>query len=135
MLFFSICLSVLFGVSLITFAKLRPKPASVRSAYGMPPADWPDVPVGSLGLFQREGRINAVLIRPAPPKVARLYSFEEAQAFVLKRVRPGTGHIPQIALKLSDSDGPTWTDVIVDGCVIAHMPTAVLAAGPTGQRL
>ena len=133
MLFVSICLFVLFGLSLYTFADLRRKPASCRSAYALPPADWPDVPIETLGLFRREGRINQTVVRSSARSVVRLTSFSEAQSFVLDQVDPAKGRPPDIALRLSKTDGADWTDVVLDGRVIAQMPTSVLAPGSASQ--
>lgn len=128
MLLFSICLLGLFGVSLFTVAEWRRKPASVRSAYASPPADWPDVPVSALGLFRREGRINRRVVRSSPPPVPRLTSLQDAQAMVLARVGAGCDGLPRIALRLSVADGPSWTDLMLDDVVVARLPTRSLSS-------
>ncbi|MCK0150259.1 hypothetical protein MWU54_09520 [Marivita sp. S6314] len=135
MFFLTICLLCLLGVSLFVFAGSRKKPTSVRSAYGSPPVGWPDVPVSALGLFQREGRINALphtpaksrlpcAIREGPPRVN---SFRDAQTLLVGMVNPRSNHTPKIGLKLSAQDGPDWTDVFFDGDIVARIPTQELA--------
>lgn len=123
---FSIGLSLLLGLSLLVFAAVRRKIVPVGSARALPPADWPDVPIASLGLFRREGRINQTVDRPFPPPPRRLETFEETQDFVRQWI--GTGHSGpgRITLRLATLDGPAWTEVLVDGCVIAQLPTAAL---------
>lgn len=137
MMLFSICLLVLFGVSLLSFAEPRRKPTSVQSKYALPPNDWPDVPVDDLSLFQQTGRINAPM--PDKPRrgLRRFRSFEDTQAFVLGLVDTRQGRVPMIGLQLSSESGPDWTEVICDGQVVAHVCTAALTQGtsPAVARL
>lgn len=129
MILFSICLLVLLGVSLMTFTEPRPKATSGRSAYDSPPADWPDVPVEALSLFQPKGRINQPMPKPVPPRLRRFRTFGDTQAFVMGMVDPKRRHTPKIGLQLSEMDGPEWTDVLLDGTVVAHVQTMALTAG------
>ena len=129
MVLFSICLLVLLGISLMTFAEPRKKPTSVQSKYAVPPKDWPDVPVDALSLFQPTGRINTPMPKPDRPK--RLQSFDDTQAYVIGLVDTWKGKTPTIGLQLSVNDGPEWTDVMFDSRVVAHVRTEALTSGGT----
>lgn len=126
MLLITICLCCLLGVSLFAAVGRRRPLQSVRSAYATAPADWPDIPVAALGLFRRDGRINHPVVRSTPPPVPRLRSFNEAQAFVLDRIGIPDGPMPRIVLRLSEYDGPTWTEIVIGDAAIAQLPTAAL---------
>lgn len=130
MLFFSICLLALLGLSLTTFAEPRRTTSVKPSPYAHPPVDWPDVPVHALGLFRREGRINQPLPedRPIRRPVQRFQNFDETQSYVLNLVDPKRATPPLIALQLSEVEGPEWTDVMLDGRIVAHVATHALTA-------
>ena len=132
MLFFSICLLVLLGLSLTTFAAPREMTSSLAAPYANPPRDWPDIPVEALGVFQKEGRINQTISTDRPTKrpVRRFKSFDDTQSFVLEMVDPKRTTPPLIGLQLSKRDGPDWTDVILDGHVVAHVETQALMTRP-----
>jgi hypothetical protein len=137
MVLFSICLLVLFGLSLLSFAGPRRKPTSDQSKYALPPKDWPDVPVSSVSLFQREGRINAPVPKKPKPRVRRFQNFDDTQAFVIGLVDTLHGKTPKIGLQLSKENGPEWTDVTFDGCIVAHVQTSALTQGtpPAATRM
>lgn len=129
MVLFTICLLVLLGLSLLTFAEPRQKPTSVQSKYALPPKDWPDVPVDALSLFQATGRINAPMPKRDTPK--RFQSFDDTQAYVIGLVDTWKGKTPTIGLQLSANDGPEWTDIMFDGRIVAHVQTDALTSGAT----
>ena len=129
MVLYSICLLVLFGLSLLSFAGPRRKPTSVQSKYASPPKDWPDVPVDALSLFQRNGRINKPMPKKPRPRVRRFQNFDDTQAFVIRLVDELHGQAPKIGLQLSKEDGPDWTNVTVDGRIVAHVQTSALTHG------
>ncbi|MFP7569708.1 hypothetical protein [Marivita sp. S2033] len=126
MIYFSLCLLGLFCFSRITFAEPRRAAVLDRSVYRTPPPDWPDVPITSLGLFQPLGRINTPVMQPILP--TRLYSFEEAQDFVLQQADLASSRAPEITLRLSELGGPEWTDILLDGEVRAQVSTAELTS-------
>lgn len=125
MLVFTLSLLGLVGLSLLTF--LAPAPIRVpgRAKYTLPPADWPDIPIASLGVFRASGRINQPGVRPLPP--IRLASFDAAQDHVLGLVNPSATDPPRIALRLS-VDGPDWTDVLLNDICVAQVATGGLIA-------
>ncbi|MFA8384985.1 MAG: hypothetical protein ACEPO2_05130 [Pelagibaca sp.] len=125
MLVFTLSLFCLVGLSLLTF--LAPAPIRVpgRAKYARPPADWPDIPVDTLGLFRASGRINQPGARPLPP--IRLTSFDAAQDHVLGLVNPSATEPFRIALRLS-ADGPDWTDVLLNDICVAQVATSGLIA-------
>lgn len=88
------------------------------------------MPVSTLNVFRREGRINQSVVRRSSPEVPRLSSFDEARDFVLRHVKPGSRQLPAIALRLSPDMGPDWADVLIENAVIARVPTGVLALQP-----
>lgn len=154
MALFSLSLAGLFGMPFRAGRRPIPGKRRGRSRDRKPPPGWPDIPVDALGLFQREGRINAptdradrrgmhkpsARSRPSRPCAAsasrplRVDTFDAAQDVVLSRVDPGHPHMPQISLRLSERDRD-WTDVLLDGAVIVQVPTAALRARATPRRL
>jgi len=137
MVLFSICLLVLFGLSLLSFARRRRKPTLGQSKYALPPKDWPDVPVDAVSLFQRNGRINRPMPTKPKPRARRFQSFDDTQAFVIGLVDTLHGQTPKIGLQLSKEDGPEWTDVTFDGRIVAHVQTSALTHGksPPATRM
>src|SRR6056297_257709 len=123
-MFLLLALFGLTGVSLLTFLVPFPQGRqtrdSGRAVYASPPADWPDIPVAALRLIAR------------PP--VRVTSFAAAQDILLAQVRSRSADRPEIALRLSPDDGG-WTDVLLDGAVLAQVPTsAMIAHGSGGSR-
>jgi len=125
MLVFTLSLLGLVGLSLLTFLAPAPIRMTGRAKYARPPADWPDIPVDTLGLFRASSRINQPCARPSPP--IRLASFDAAQDHVLGLVNPSATDPPRIALRLS-ADGPDWTDVLLDDICVAQVATGSLIA-------
>lgn len=116
-------LIAILGVSLGALVRWSKGSQATRYSYVQPPPHWPDIPVDGLGVFQRTGRINQARIgAPLPPRVTSFYA---AQDMLLAQVLPSSGPCPAIALRLS-IDGPDWTDVELDGTVIAQVPTRAL---------
>jgi hypothetical protein len=133
MLLLWLSLSGLIGVSLLAFlvsvAGKRRMRGPGRAHYARPPSGWPDVPIRSLGLFDRTGRINQPMPRQSgPPRVA---CFEDAQDVLLSRVASQSGARPDIAMRLSPQDA-VWTEVLLDGTVVVQLPTYALT-GPANQ--
>ena len=135
-MFLLLALFGLSGVSLLTFLVPFPQGRqtrdSGRAVYASPPADWPDIPVAALRLFDRAGQINTPVLIARPP--VRVTSFAAAQDILLAQVRSRSADRPEIALRLSPDDGG-WTDVLLDGAVLAQVPTsAMIAHGSGGSR-
>lgn len=99
----------------------------LRRGHAAPVSDWPDVPIDRLGLFQRRGRIHDPGTAPAHHGPPRVSSLQEAQDAVLSRIPPSLKTLPDIGLRLSEGD-PSWTDVLINGVVVAQIPTQVIAA-------
>lgn len=121
MVYFALSLIGLFGIAclFVIFPDRTPDPATK----GDPAADWPDIPVDALGLFQPTGRINHR--RPREDAPVRVASFEAAQHRLLEQVKPSILGPPQIALRLSAGDD-AWTDVLLNGALIVQVPTLAL---------
>ena len=129
MFFFLLALFGLTAVSLMTF--VGPTCRAARPSYADPPADWPDIPVESLSLFEPVGRINHPVPMAAqhefPQKAQTVTSLDEAQELLLSLAPAKTQPPPQIDLRLSPGE-EIWTDVLLDNKVVARVPTAVFFA-------
>lgn len=90
-----------------------------------PPVDWPDVPIDTISLFRRTGRIHQSGPRPRSP--VRLASYEDVGEFVCAQTDLVAGQPPKITLRLCAGD-PDWTEVLMDGACLAQVPTAKLVA-------
>lgn len=125
------------------------RPADSTSRPARDPGPWPQVPVSALSLFHRQGRINALTepgpanpaagpaaypapsgakAPPATPKPLRVADFDEAQDLLVVLVEKRGGRMPRLDLRLSPVDGKDWTEVLVDGQVLAQVPTARLTS-------
>lgn len=89
------------------------------------PSDWPDVPIDSISLFRRKGRIHQK--GPQPPPPARLSSYVDVEEFVCAKIGPLEGQPPKITLRLCGGD-PDWTEILMDGACLVQVPTAKLVA-------
>jgi len=151
MALFSLSLAGLFGRPFWAGRRPLPGKRQVPSRDLTPPPGWPDVPVDALGLFQREGRINAPMdhaetrglhtasarswpCAASAGRPQRVDTVDAAQDVLLSRVDPGHAHVPQVSLRLSEHEHD-WTDVLLDGAVIVQVPTAALRARAAPRRL
>jgi len=132
MLFLSIGLFALAGLSLMVLSRLRARTRRRPSPYRAPPPGWPRVDVGDIALFDRIGRINQPINCRRKPHIRRFDSFHAAQDYVIGLVDTRPMRPPQISLRLSDKDGPDWTDVMLDGAVVAHVQTTALTSPRPG---
>ena len=129
MVFVTLCALLFCGLSLGLLVAQRARNRPVASRYAAPPPDWPDIPIAALELFNPQGRIND----PVPPRPRRrplrFQTFKDTQSYVTSLVDPKRSNPPKIALQLSHDDGPDWTDVLLDGQVVAHVQTTALTRG------
>ncbi|MCL3881365.1 hypothetical protein [Marivita sp. GX14005] len=88
-----------------------------------PPPGWPDIPVASLRIFRPHGRING----PPPPfHPPRFASRAKAEAFLRDYAARSARASESIRLRLSQSDGAEWTDIVAEGAVLAQVETEAL---------